>query len=252
MDREADVVYRYDGSFEGFLCCVFESVYAHEIPFAILPHSSPMATLFPEKLIETDPAKARRVDASLPQKLGKGARSCVAHAFLSGSEEKELLILRFLRLGYRVGPGVLFMAGHKDVAPVLALEKEVCSEAHLLTGFVRFQDYGDFLGGTITPKHYVLPLLRLHFCQRLPGEDFILYDATHGAALLWQKGKASYAQLDEAPPFPEISREEASYQELWKRFYKTIAIAARENPALRRSLCPKRYWVNMTELKEEL
>ena len=59
MDREADVVYRYDGSFEGFLCCVFESVYAHEIPFAILPHSSPMATLFPEKLIETDPAKAR-------------------------------------------------------------------------------------------------------------------------------------------------------------------------------------------------
>lgn len=176
----------------------------------------------------------------------------MAHAFLSGSEEKELLILRFLRLGYRVGPGVMFMAGHKDVAPVLALEKAVCGEAHLLTGFVRFQDYGDFLGGTITPKHYVLPLLRLHFCQRLPGEDFILYDATHGAALLWQKGRASYAQLDEAPPFPEISREEAAYQELWKRFYKTIAIAARENPALRRSLCPKRYWVNMTELKEEL
>ena len=58
-----------------------------------------MATLFPEKLIETDPAKARRVNASLPKKLGKGARSCVAHAFLSGSEEKELLILRFLRLG---------------------------------------------------------------------------------------------------------------------------------------------------------
>ena len=98
----------------------------------------------------------------------------------------------------------------------------------------------------------MLPLLRLHFCQRLPSEDFILYDATHGAALLWQKGRASYAQLDEAPPFPEISREEAAYQELWKRFYKTIAIAARENPALRRSLCPKRYWVNMTELKEEL
>ena len=162
-------------------------------PAPFQPHGHPL----PGKLIETDPAKARRVDASLPKKLGKGARSCVAHAFLSGSEEKELLILRFLRLGYRVGPGVMFMAGHKDVAPVLALGKAVCGEAHLLTGFVRFQDYGDFLGSTITPKHYVLPLLRLHFCQRLPGEDFILYDATHGAALLWQKGKASYAQLDE-------------------------------------------------------
>lgn len=252
MDREADVVYRYDGSFEGFLCCVFESVYAREIPFAILPHTSPAATLFPEKLIETDRDKARRVSDSLPKKLGKGARSCVAHAFLSGCEDKELRILRFLRLGYRVGPGVLFMAGHEDVAPVLAMEKQVCGEAHKLTGFVRFQDYGEFLGGTITPKNYVLPLLRLHFCARLPGEDFILYDATHGAALLWQKGQASYAQLDAAPPFPEISPEEARFQALWKRFYKTIAIAARENPALRRSNCPKRYWVNMTEMKDEL
>ena len=93
------------------------SVYAHEIPFAILPHSSPMATLFPEKLIETDPQKARRVDASLPEKLGKGARSCVAHAFLSGSEEKELLILRFLRCGLPGGPGRDVYGGPQGCGP---------------------------------------------------------------------------------------------------------------------------------------
>ena len=32
--HDADVVYLYDGSFEGFLCCVFESFAQHEIPFA--------------------------------------------------------------------------------------------------------------------------------------------------------------------------------------------------------------------------
>ena len=29
--HDADVVYLYDGSFEGFLCCVFESFAQHEI-----------------------------------------------------------------------------------------------------------------------------------------------------------------------------------------------------------------------------
>ena len=33
--HDADVVYLYDGSFEGFLCCVFESFAQHEIPFAV-------------------------------------------------------------------------------------------------------------------------------------------------------------------------------------------------------------------------
>ena len=33
--HDAAVVYLYDGSFEGFLCCVFESFAQHEIPFAV-------------------------------------------------------------------------------------------------------------------------------------------------------------------------------------------------------------------------
>ena len=36
MHREADVVYRYDGSFEGFLCCVFHSFETRQLPFDIL------------------------------------------------------------------------------------------------------------------------------------------------------------------------------------------------------------------------
>ena len=33
--HDADVVYLYDGSFEGFLCCVYESFAQHELPFAV-------------------------------------------------------------------------------------------------------------------------------------------------------------------------------------------------------------------------
>lgn len=247
----ADLTYRYDGSWPGFLCCVFESVYSSQLPFAILPFDEPSLTLFEERPIPTDREKARRVERSLPARLGFGAREAAMHAFLYGLPGKELAILRFLLLGYRQGPRVMQMLGHADVAPVLEMEKHVRGEAHLLAGFLRFADYGEFLGASISPKHYVLPLLRAHFCQRYPEENFIIYDKSHAAALLYQDHKASYAQLAQPPRFPAESQAEQRFQALWKNFYNTVAIEARKNPALRRTHCPKRYWVNMTELRPE-
>ena len=68
--HDADVVYLYDGSFEGFLCCVFESFAQHELPFAVWTPERETATLYPLKDIATDHAKAQRVFASLGKKLG--------------------------------------------------------------------------------------------------------------------------------------------------------------------------------------
>jgi hypothetical protein len=52
----ADVIYTYDGCFDGFLCCVFESVYSGELPFAILREADAQPTLMRTHSIETDPA----------------------------------------------------------------------------------------------------------------------------------------------------------------------------------------------------
>ena len=56
--HDADVVYLYDGSFEGFLCCVFESFAQHELPFAVWTPERETATLYPVKL----PRQAGRRD----------------------------------------------------------------------------------------------------------------------------------------------------------------------------------------------
>lgn len=248
MYCEKDVVYRYDGSWPGFLCCVFYSVYQKQLPFAILPYDEPSLTLFHEHFISTELDKAHRVQDSFYKKMGRNAPLLISTAFLSGKPGKELDILRFLLLGYRVGPPAVTMHGHRDVAPVLEMEQNVGHEAHLLTGFLRFRDYGSFLGATIDPKNYVLPLLRPHFCGRYPEEQFVIYDRTHNAALLYQPHKASYTQLSEAPVFPEVSEEESGFQNLWKQFYTSISIKARENHSLRSTHCPKRYWVNMDEM----
>ena len=158
-------------------------------------------------------------------------------------------MLRFLLRAYREGGGLLRRLGDADVAPLLAARRHLLGEAHLLKGFVRFSDYGGVLAGTITPKNFVLPFLAGHFTARYDNEDFLLFDKTHRAALVYQDRKRSIIALDSIA-FPAVPPEEEKYRALWKRFYNTIAIEARENPRCRMTHMPKRYWENMLEVSD--
>lgn len=54
-----EILYFYDGSFEGFLSCVFESYAHHERPSAI--ESEEVPTLFASRWVETEVPHAQRV-----------------------------------------------------------------------------------------------------------------------------------------------------------------------------------------------
>ena len=197
--HDADVVYLYDGSFEGFLCCVYESFAQHEIPFAVWTPQRETATLYPVKEISTDPAIARRVFASFGKKLGAETEYLVSRDFLSGQEDKELLLLRFLHLAFALGPGTVKLEGHPVVAPLYAMKKSLDWEVDKFQGFVRFEEHEGMLGAVIHPKNYILPLLRPHFCGRFPEEDFMIYDAVHQAVLLHEKhGRPAGTECPEA------------------------------------------------------
>ena len=245
----ADILYLYDGSLEGLLCCVFESVYSGELPFGILPEDEAPLSLMNTRRVETDRERAARVRASIPKKISPRALELVLTVFCSCLPSKELRILEFLLRGYREGGGLCFRLGDAVVSPLLKAEKHLLGEAYLLRGFVRFADLGGPLAATITPKNYVLPFLASHFVQRFREEQFMIFDKTHKAALVHQNGRAEILAVDRMD-FPEISETEARYQALWRRFYDTIAIEGRENPRCRMSHMPKRYWENMTELRD--
>ena len=93
--HDADVVYLYDGSFEGFLCCVFESFAQHELPFAVWTPERETATLYPVKEIPTDRATARRVFASFRAKLGEETESLVTRIRSCGSSDFCIWPLRW-------------------------------------------------------------------------------------------------------------------------------------------------------------
>lgn len=244
----ANIIYTYDGTFEGFLCCVFESVYSRQLPYDI-QRIDAQPTLMDTRYIATDGAKAERVRASIPKKISDRALELVMTVFCSYLANKELKILQFLLQGYKEGAKLCFKLGDALVAPLLGAEKHLLGEAHLLKGFARFADVGGALVAVISPKNYILPFIARHFLLRYDEEQFMIFDKTNKAALVYQKGKAEIVQVDHMQ-FPEISAEEAKYQTLWKRFYNTIAIESRNNPRCRMTHMPKRYWENMLEVSD--
>ena len=60
-----DVIYRYDGTLEGFLCCVFESYVNKEPPMGFQGPEELEPTLFPVRWVEADSAHAQRIHASI-------------------------------------------------------------------------------------------------------------------------------------------------------------------------------------------
>jgi len=246
---DADAIYVYDGSYQGFLCCVYESVYSGRFPIDIISSGDGPITLYEVRPVVTDEEKAQRVHASIPKKMSREAQSLIETVFLSCLEKKELLMLSFLLRGYREGRRILAKLGDPDVSPLLKAQKHLWGEAHLLKGFIRFADYDGSLAATITPKNFVLPFIADHFTQRFPSENFLIFDKTHKAALVYQNRRREIISVDNIE-FPPISEEESQFQALWKQFYNTVSIQARENPRCRMTHMPKRYWENMLEVQD--
>lgn len=244
-------VYIYDGSYEGFLCCVFESIKTKKIPCAVFSEDNFQPNLWYINTIYTDSDKATRVELSLYEKLGDDAAMLVKTMFLSQESEKEILAIRFLHFAYKFGKKATGLLSHEAVHPMWKAYRNLHNEKHLLLGFTRFIDIDGALVGFIDPKNFVLPFIKEHFCTRLANENFLIFDRTHKAALVYNKGKAEICDLSSLE-LPPLSEEEEQFQALWKQFYKTIAIEARTNEKCRIGHMPKRYWKNMLEVKDEL
>lgn len=244
-----DTAYHYDGSFPGFLCCIFESFSRREIPAAVCPPQEAQMTLFGVREIVTDLSHARRVAAGL-ERLGPVIRDRLTTGFLCTDPGKDLKLLRFARLCFDVGPRAAQMLGHADAADAFAIERAVNCEAHHYIEFIRFEERDGMLGTVIHPKHQVLPLLRGHFCSRLPDEDFLIFDATHGTALLRRNRRVEYLAMDHYTPAADA--EELNWQSLWKRFFKALTIEERRNERLQQNHVFKRFWPDMCEMQPDL
>lgn len=242
-----EVTYLYDGSFDGLLCCIFDSYVNKEAPAAITCDEDTLPLLFATRTIPTDRDHALRVLRKVSS-CSPYAANLLHKGYLTCLPDRELCLYHMVVKLLREGPGFLRNRADETLYPVIKAVQHLNGEAHLLKGFTRFSQLGPVLGGEIEPKNRVLPLLRAHFCARYRDDAFFLYDRTHREALFYAGGKSVIRPLEDfrmAPP----DEAEAQYRTLWKRFYDTIAIRERENPRCRMTHMPKRYWGTMTEFQ---
>lgn len=250
MPDRSNIVYRYDGTYQGFLCCVAQCFTDKALPQGVQLLDEPQGTLFGIKAVDTRPSLAARVERSLSEKISPLARDMVRRGFLTCMEEKELRLIRFILKGYRHGSRVTRMSVDPDVNAIDKALLYLKNEAHYHVEFMRFADCGGFLASKITPNNTVLPLVAPHFCERFNTENLVIFDKTHSMGFFYQsKGRRREFFQADSLDLPEPSEDEAKFQELWKLFYDTIAVEGRINPKLRMGNMPMRYWQNMTEFQ---
>lgn len=240
------IAYEYDATFDGFLCCVFESFARKETPADIRPFDAPQMTLIPVRPVGTDLDKAARVRRSIPQKIGHDALLFLENVFLTFLEQKERLMLLFLQMGFCMGHDVIRHLTDDTVAALQKAERHLMNESHRYKQFIRFSDARGVLSSVIKPLNKVIPVIAPHFIDRYPEEVFMIYDATNGMALVHRPGESAVIPVDSFV-MEDPGEEELMYRDLWCEYYDTIAVEGRYNPKCRMNHMPKRYWDQMTE-----
>lgn len=247
MYYRSDVAYLYDGSFDGMLCCIFDSFAKKIHPAAISPQDALQLTIYPTSFIETNSTIASRVKNGIRKKISPAALILIKDAFFSSLEQKELIILDFVRLGMENGYKTMSMLTNDVVAKLRKAALSLSKEAEHFKGFVRFSIHGQLLISTIEPKNFVLPYLAPHFCDRFRNFPFIIYDKSHHFALVYKPYEYFIVPMDDFTP-PEADEDELRFRTMWKNFYNSIAIDERVDEKRRMRCMPKRYWSHLTEM----
>lgn len=250
-------IYVTDGSFEGLLCAVFAS-YNSPTPTAIVDAAIYQTNLFDDLIeIATDDAIARRVLKGIDAvSNGKAGRLCLM-IFLSEFDDANLLIWRLIRKLMRV-KNAEFLGNYadNDVLRAAQIRKMMSREIHRMQAFIRFQKARDGAWyALIDPDFDVVPLLDDHFVRRFADMHWHIFDVRRRYGIAYD-GEAvrvidsldglidsTRAQLPDAA----LDEQELAFQGLWKVYFDSVNIKARNNEKHHLRQLPKRYWKYLSE-----
>lgn len=201
-----------------------------------------------------EPEKAAKVKRTLLREFGRENTWYLSYALASAAADRADAVYHTIAEGLRrrLGFHVLENLADPYVMRVIELKRATENEFVHLREFLRFRELeSGMLYAGMKPNHYVLELLMAHFGDRLPGEDFIIYDTGRGIAGVHQKYRDIYYVnlLKEQGNGSRIqySDEELLYSEWFRGFCRSISIKERENTDLQRQMLPLRFRPYMTE-----
>ena len=165
--------------------------------------------------------------------------------FLSCDANKEYILIRAIKGVFEHGYGYIF-SSEKAASEFRRIRRRVLSENHSYKGLLRFKEVeGGVMLAEFEPKNDILSLIVPHFVKRFPTINFVIADLKRGTAAMYMDGEVEFLELKKLNY--KITEREQFFEEAWKDFYKSIAIAEKKNEKLMISNMPKRYWRYLIE-----
>lgn len=251
------VDYLYDGTFEGFLTCIYEHYYREKASGIYCRDNYQANLLSCSCIVETEEEKASRVYEAIEEKISREDLQTIYRVFLSSDPEKENKLLQYIRMGFKKGYTISLLHSHPIVFDIQQCEKKVSFETHRIKGLARFSalrndqnpgEQKEILYCCIEPDHDILEIVADHFSDRLKSDPFIMHDKRRNKAVFAQGGDWYITSFTDADLLP-LGESETEFRDLWKKYFETIAIKERTNPACQKRMMPVRYWKNLTEFR---
>lgn len=255
-----DTILICEDSIEGILTGVYKAYEMHKDHQTIHLQTSDMENfrLFSTyAYVEPDEEKSQKVLRTIWNRFGEDAYTQLCQAMVSYDAGKADAVYHTIVTG---------IAGHFQgrlmqhlsqscIHEVFRMSRNTGIEIHHYLGFLRFRELsGGVLFARYHPKNDITTMMMPHFANRLPNEDFAIYDENRNYYAVHAKGKQWYLVRVELPFSPDqeaYSDHEAEYQALYRHFCKTIAIAERKNLKLQRNMLPLRFRKYMHEFQPE-
>ena len=249
-------VYRCEDTLEG----IFTAIYNIYRDRRNLPDTRVCVVeeymLFAEYIsVKTDAESAVKVMRTIRERFGEQDFYKICMALGSYDLEKAQAVYKTIAYGLAARPAKGHLFDHlsdDNVLKAFQLSNTVSREVQHLYGFVRFRELENgILFADISPKNHVLVALMEHFADRLPSENFAIFDegrklyGIHPARKQWFL--AGGEELAESMADEPVTEAEERYAELFRHFCKRIAIKERRNLDLQRNMLPLYFREYMTE-----
>ena len=251
------IIFVYDKTFEGLLTAVFDAYSRRTFPDLLVTEGEPFPLFYDEAIrIYTDDRKAERVWKGLEKKISKSSLSGLTVTWLSELPEVDLLLFRYIRKAIDASATIEFNLGDPAILETAKIWKKVNNERLRVMQFFRFQKAADgTFFAAVKPVYNVLPLTLPHLKDRFADQCWLLYDLKREYGYYYDLKEATEVRFEEKEAHllsgllgeELMDADEKLFQQMWKTYFKSIAIKERLNPKLHRQHMPARFWKYMPE-----
>lgn len=250
--------YIFDGTYNGFLTCVFEyfEYKDKDVQLQVEDMDAAQTDMFSiSKTIITDFTKAKRVQAGLQKHVGKSVAMDFFRVFLSEDPKAWAAAFDIICQIFSGKTNLLQNYGDKQVLYFAQTLKKVSRERHRMKAFIRFSKSSDgMFFAVVEPDFNVLPLIITFFKNRYTDQKWLIYDVKRKYGLLYDKQTVMEVRLTPqekqaltSDAVITLDEKDEHFQKLWKSYYHSTNIEARRNMKLHLQYVPKRYWKYLVE-----